>query len=64
MTNASLIFMALVGAAALALGIGLLIAAGQRRHEESRYVSRLAGVMVCALGLVLIVFAGSWVFWS
>jgi len=60
MTTGSLLLMAFVGLVALAIGAGLLISAQARRREASRYVSRLAAVMFCAVGLILIVFAGSW----
>ena len=45
---------------ALAIGLGLELTARSRRREASRYVSRLSGVMLCAVGLILIVFAASW----
>jgi multisubunit Na+/H+ antiporter MnhB subunit len=60
MTTGSLLLMAFVGLIALAIGAGLLLSARGRRREASRYVSRLAAVMFCAVGLILIVFAASW----
>jgi predicted cobalt transporter CbtA len=60
MTTGSLVLMVIVGLIALAIGLGLELTARARRREASRYVSRLAGVMLCAVGLILIVFAASW----
>ena len=60
MTTGSLILMAVIGLIALVLGLGLLATARSHRREASRYVSRLAAVMLSAVGLILIVFAGSW----
>ena len=60
MTTGSLVLMVVIGVIALLIGLGLEVTARRRRHEESRYVSRLAGVMLCAVGLILIVFAISW----
>jgi threonine/homoserine/homoserine lactone efflux protein len=60
MTIGSLLLMAFVGLVALVIGIGLEVTARTRRREASRYVSRLSGVMFCAVGLILIVFAASW----
>jgi uncharacterized membrane protein HdeD (DUF308 family) len=60
MTTGSLVLMVVVGLIALMIGLGLEVTARMRRREASRYVSRLAGVMLCAVGLILIVFAASW----
>jgi multisubunit Na+/H+ antiporter MnhB subunit len=60
MSTGSLLLMAFVGLVALAIGIGLELTARRYRHEARRYVSRLSGVMFCAIGLILIVFAASW----
>jgi threonine/homoserine/homoserine lactone efflux protein len=60
MTTGSLVLMVIVGLIALMIGLGLEVTARMRRREASRYVSRLAGVMLCAVGLILIVFAASW----
>ena len=60
MTTNSLLLMAAIGLIALAIGLGLLGTARVHRRDSSRYVSRLGGVMLAAVGLILIVFAGSW----
>jgi uncharacterized membrane protein HdeD (DUF308 family) len=60
MTTGSLVLMAVVGLIALVVGIGLELTARAHRREAARYVSRLGGVMLCAVGLILIVFALSW----
>jgi hypothetical protein len=60
MTTGSLVLMAVIGAIALLIGLGLEVTARARRREETRYISRLGGVMFCAVGLILIVFALSW----
>ncbi|MDB5690366.1 MAG: hypothetical protein JWL91_2242 [Sphingomonas bacterium] len=60
MTTGSLVLMAAIGLIAFLIGLGLLLTARTHRREASRYVSRLSAVMFCAVGLILIVFAGSW----
>jgi uncharacterized membrane protein len=60
MTSGSLILMAVIGLIALVLGLGLGLSARTHRRDSSRYVSRLGGVMLAAVGLILIVFAASW----
>ncbi|MDB5663087.1 MAG: hypothetical protein JWN59_1425 [Sphingomonas bacterium] len=61
MTQGSLLLMALIGLVALLSGAALLLTAPRRASDAARYVSRLGGVMLGAIGLILIVFAASWV---
>ncbi|MFS0735776.1 hypothetical protein ABC347_01885 [Sphingomonas sp. 1P06PA] len=60
MTSAALWLMVIIGLVAGAIGAGLLLTAPARRRPQTRYVSRLAGVMFAAVGLILIVYVAAW----